>query len=270
MVSVLINILIQIVIFIVSVFAIGFIISLINRFFYKCVNNNRVVCYATGIIGTPIHELSHALFCLILLHKIDEIKLFQIDRRTGVLGYVNHSYNKRNLYQLAGNYFIGIAPIVCGSFFLYLLMMLLLPDAYETTQNYLKTFSLIFDKHEYSYIISAVFEMVFGVIKGIFLHSLLDWKWWIFIVVCFCVALHMNLSGADIKGSLVALPIIIGIIIALNVILGFTSLYTNFLTLVTSAGCTLIGFLLLSVIFSLVMLIVGISVLGIRKFILKR
>lgn len=270
MVNILINVLIQIVIFIVSVFVIGFIISLINRLFYRFVNHNRIVCYATGIIGTPIHELSHALFCVVFLHKINEIKLFQIDEETGVLGYVNHSYNKRNLYQSAGNFFIGVAPIVCGSIFLFILMMFLLPDVYETTQNNFKTFSLIFSQNKYSYFISAVFDLVSGVFKGIFLHSLVDWKLWVFIVICFCVALHMNLSGADIKGSLIALPIIIVIIIALNLIFGFTGLYTNFLTVVTSIGCTLIGFLLLSVVFSLVMLIIGISVYGFKKIVLKR
>ena len=58
----------------------------------------------------------------------EEIRLFQPDLETGVLGYVNHSYNKRNMYKVLGNYFIGVAPIVAcfwfqGCFVLYYLLM---------------------------------------------------------------------------------------------------------------------------------------------------
>ncbi len=256
--------------FIVAVGVVGFIISLINRLFYKCVNGNRVVCYATGIIGTPIHELSHALLCLVFFHKITEIRLFQIDERTGVLGYVNHSYNRKNIYQVAGNYFIGIAPIVCGSAVLYLLMMLLLPDAFQAAQTNFDTILLVVNSQRYSYILSALYEMVIGIYKGIFSQSFADWRLWVFLIICFCIALHMNLSGADIKGSLTALPIMIVLIAVFNLIFGYTDMYGSYLGVVTSAGCVLVGFLLLSVIFSLMLLVVGLIVFLLRKLIGRR
>ncbi len=256
--------------FIVAVGVVGFIISLINRLFYKCVNGNRVVCYATGVIGTPIHELSHALLCLVFFHKITEIKLFQIDERTGVLGYVNHRYNRKNIYQVAGNYFIGVAPIVCGSAALYLLMMVLLPDAYATAQTGFDTIMLVVNSQQYSYILSALYEMVLGIFTGIFSQSFADWRIWVFLVVCFCIALHMNLSGADIRGSLTALPIIIILIAVFNFAFGFTDMYGEYLKVVTSAGCVLVGFLLLSVIFSLMLLVVGLIAFLLRKLIKRR
>ena len=45
-----------------------------------------------GWLGTIIHELGHALFCIIFRHKITEMKLFDPDPETGTLGYVQHTY----------------------------------------------------------------------------------------------------------------------------------------------------------------------------------
>ena len=104
------NILLQILVFIVGVYVIGYVISLVNRFFYRLVGNSCGVCYATGVIGTPIHELGHAAMCLVFLHKIVDIKLFQIGDQDGTLGYVSHTYNRKNIWCVIGNYFIGVAP----------------------------------------------------------------------------------------------------------------------------------------------------------------
>ena len=65
------NILLQIGFFIGAVYLVGFLISLLNRLFYSLVDHSQGVCYATGFIGTPIHELSHALMCVVFRHKIE-------------------------------------------------------------------------------------------------------------------------------------------------------------------------------------------------------
>ena len=47
--------------------------------------------YLVAWLGTPLHELGHALFCLIFRHKIEDIKFFKPDKVNGTLGYVYHT-----------------------------------------------------------------------------------------------------------------------------------------------------------------------------------
>lgn len=65
-------------------------------------------------IGTVIHELSHALFCIIFRHKILEMEVLSYDPGSKSLGHVSHSWNRRSLYQVIGNFPIGIAPLITG------------------------------------------------------------------------------------------------------------------------------------------------------------
>ena len=102
------NFLAQMVMTIGMIILFGFLIATFNKMFYRNFGSNALtVCYVTGAIGTPVHELAHALMCVIFRHRIDEIKLFQISSDDGTLGYVAHSWNPKNLYQSAGNFFIG-------------------------------------------------------------------------------------------------------------------------------------------------------------------
>ncbi len=239
------NIAFQLLYFVVAIYAAGFLIYLMNRIFYAAVGHSRAVCYATGFLGTPVHELSHALLCIIFFHKIDEIKFFQIDEASGTLGYVNHSYNPRNIYQRAGNYFIGIAPIVVGTLILFLAAKFMLPEVFAGIQGQLSAFS------EGTVTFSALFSSLWEIIKTFFL-GYADWLWWVFMALALCIALHMNLSGADIRGSLSGLPFVVLIVTALNFAFGFIGgLYEGFLSIVNLAGGYLVITLSLSLMFSL-------------------
>lgn len=225
------------------VFLFGWLIALCNRKFYANFGKyGRAVCYATGFIGTPIHELSHALFSVIFGHKINEIKLFQISD-DGVLGYVNHSYNPKNIYHRIGNFFIGIAPIVVISGILYLVAYLLMPSF--TTQAEILTEGIS------SISIESILSSIVNVVSEFFTFAT-SWQWWVFIVVGILLSLHMTLSGADIKGAKDGLIILLAILLVADIIIGLVSEET--LTLVTrfiiGIGSMLFCILLISLIIS--------------------
>ena len=69
---------------------------------------------AIALVSTVLHELSHAIMCLLFLHKIESMTVFSFDPTTGRTGFVRHRWDTGSLYQEAGNFFIGIAPMLAG------------------------------------------------------------------------------------------------------------------------------------------------------------
>ena len=80
------------------------------------------------------------------------------------------------------------------------------------------------------------------------------------------IASHMELSTADIKGSVKGLLIILGIILVMDLILFLISV--DVLATVTSAMASfalyVVGFLFLSGVFALAMLFIALIIRGIR------
>lgn len=268
--TIFLNVLWQVIAFIGCVYLVGFLISLINRLFYKLANYSRAVVYGTGFIGTPVHETSHLLMCLLFFHKVHKVKFFQINDEDGVLGYVSHSWNPKNIYQQIGNYFIGIAPIVVGTLIIFLGMKQFLPVTYGEIDSYFAEFAVMQEKGFSWDWFGYIFSMFGGMTKAIFAEFSIGWQWWVFMVISLCIAIHMNLSGADIKGSLVAIPIMIVVFIAVNLVLGlvFGSIYGAFIETVNVGAsfllCTLILSLALSVLCLAVAIVIKLIILLIK------
>ena len=220
----------------------------------------------TGAVGTPIHELSHALMCLVFGHQIDEIKLYRPTANDGNLGYVTHSYNKKNIYHQIGNFFIGIAPIICGSGVLLLLMRIAVPSVFE---KFVAEIGLI-GGYSYADVGASEVEEIFMISLRAFsvvfdFSNANNFWWWAFIVLALMISSHMELSGADIKCGIGGLLILMGALLATDTVLYFVSL--SALAAVTSAiataGFILASFLMIALFFCVALLIVAWLIRGI-------
>lgn len=257
--EILTNFLYQILVSVGVIVFFGLLIALCRKIIC-CMNGipGAKIINVMGVIGTPVHELGHALMCLIFGHKITEIKLYRPNAKDGALGYVSHTYNRKNLYHQIGNFFIGIAPILCGSGVLWLLMLLLIPDVYAEVFSKLQGITLLSNDFTEASTYLAYANLLLGVLSEIFdFSNASNIYWWIFIVLALLISSHMELSMADIKGGLIGFFYLAGILLIVDVVVFVIS--APFLETVTNAIATvslaMAGFLAVSGIFSVLFLI---------------
>ena len=119
-------------------------------------------------------------------------------------------------------------------------------------------------------IIGYLFDVCVGALISMFTVDF-SYKTVIFLVLCLCIALHMNLSGADIKGSLGAIPLLIVIIILVNVIMYFIgeTAYYGFLEAMSTASAYLFAMLSLSLVFSFIVFLLGLIIGILKKVVFK-
>ncbi len=241
----------------------GFVAGLSEKLFMKMTKKcGRGLVMVTSIIGTPVHELGHAIMCLPFGHRIKKICLWNPKAKNGVLGYVNHTYNKKNIWHRLGCLFISAGPIILGLLVVMLIMRLCFPLAFE--EYYLSVFSV-------SRSLDGFFELILGSVN-IFFSSISDnsspiWVKILGGVLMICVCMHINLSPADIKNSLVALPIYALICLVLSVAVFFIGgdIAMGFVSALT-VWCFM-GFALYTVVFAG---IIAVLLLGLLCFILGR
>ncbi len=219
------------------IFIFGFILYFLARFTrntYAKTAGTTLDIFVTGWIGTPIHELGHALFCLIFRHSIDEIKLYAPNSEDGTLGYVNHSYNPQSTYQKIGNFFIGIGPILFGTFVLYALLYYFVPNTNDVISSIeVQSKTLIKGVHgEFTGILSSLWDTTRNALSTLFTkNNFLNYKFWIFLYFAMCISSHMELSPPDIKGAWRGLISLILFFLVINlIILGLeaTGISTHF------------------------------------------
>ena len=187
----------------------GLLISALRKIF--CRVAGRVgywVLLVSGLVGTPVHELSHALMCVIFGHRIDEVKLYDPGNPDGTLGYVRHSYNRRNIYHNVGHFFIGTAPIICGGLVLLLLMRWMVPDVYAAAAPGMGG-SFTMAGLDLGVVLSDYAVALKNTAAAILApENLSVGRWWIFIIVSVMIAGHMELSLSDVTSGIMGFLII--------------------------------------------------------------
>jgi len=172
-----------------------------------------------GWLGTMIHELGHAVFCVLFRHRINKMKLFSINPTSDKLGYVNHSYNPNSIYQSIGNFFIGIGPILFGSVVIYGLSQLLLRSDILQSIETLRIQSTDAGVWDYSLqAVASVWNGVRTLYADLFTgENLTDWRLYLFLYIVFCIGSSITLSPGDMKGAGRGLAAFIGVLFLLNV-----------------------------------------------------
>ena len=171
-----------------------------------------------GWLGTIIHELGHAIFCLIFRHKITTLKLFEPDPETGTLGYVEHTYDSSSLYQQVGNFCIGIGPILLGTALTYLLLYLLLGlNPFTFSSNIGITSPHFYSWNVLNQMLQFLWTSSTNLLSGIFSrHNLATWQLYLFIYLAFSIGSSITLSPSDLKGTFKGFSIIIILIFLFN------------------------------------------------------
>jgi hypothetical protein len=235
------------------VFLAGFIINFFKNHtisnFHKSLGNTAIL--ATGLVGTPIHEIGHALMCILFGHKINAIKFFSFNPKNNVLGYVNHSYRKNSLYQRIGLLFIALGPIFSGVVTIILLLKFLLPSSYNIFIN--NQFNTAFN-FSLEYIL-ALLSFGKDTIYSIFdVDNFKEIKFWIFILTSASISIHMSLSKKDLEGfwrGLIAFFLLIVILNSLFVV-GLNIPIKSFIGIFNLINIYLISALILSILSSAV------------------
>ena len=156
----------------------------------------------TAAIGTPIHELGHALMCPLFGHKIKRIRLWSPSAQGGAYGFVEHSYSKKNAWARLGNLFIGVGPIFSGLGVVALTLSLCFPGAWREYLAATRDFAAT--GGDTWALLESIAGLLVSVVRGV---GEVWWRGLLGIVVILSVALHVSLSWADVKSSFVAIPV---------------------------------------------------------------
>ena len=241
----------------------GLVAHVSTRAFIGLTGGGKFV-YVTSVIGTPIHELGHAIMCLLFGHKITEMKLLlPPGHASGTLGYVSHSYSRKNPWALFGNLFIGVGPIFSGLAVIILVLVLCFPSEWNA---YIASTASLGSSAPISEIAQSVFSLLFSLPKA-FSDSF--WVALIGMIVILFVAQHITLSTADIKGSLSALPLYLLLIFVITLPTKLFGIDGIILDALFRFFIRILSFFALSITFSLLWLIPALLIYIVKKLLWK-
>lgn len=238
-------------------FIASLVLWLASDFYYRSFGQLKIkALLITGAVGTPVHELSHAVTACLFGMKVTRIMFFKPDPASNTLGYVTFSYRRGSLLHLVGLFFVGLSPLIFGSIIVY------------------KLFECVGIPNLHRYIVLSNFqELSFNNTVQVLMHwtrdllySLNSWQSITACILAIMIGVHSTPSKADLKGSFVGFITILAVVVALaNIdhIMQLTSL-VKFINLVLSFLSTAI--LQLALLSSILALFLSVTGLAIKFF----
>ncbi|MFC2068917.1 hypothetical protein ACFLTP_07940 [Chloroflexota bacterium] len=205
----------------------GLLINYISQLTFNSLERSfgRKGLYFVAWLGTPIHELGHAIFCLIFAHKITDVQFFRPDPLTGTLGYVHHKWNRSNPLQVLGNFFIGIGPVILGCIALFATFYFLIPNSSHAWDSILVRINRGDQDYLIGNYLANLGRSALTMVKLVFtIPNLIGWRFWVFGYISICIASNIRLSLSDIKGTLSGL----GCVILSFLVINFVVLVSGF------------------------------------------
>lgn len=174
-----------------------------------------------SLIGTPVHEFGHFIMCKIFRYHVDEVVWYQKPNSNGTLGYVNFSYNPGSVYQRIGKFFVGVGPLFSGPLAIFLLLYVLLPDAYDAISVQIGTISTHWSFETFEQILQLSWTFLVALFN---VDHALSWQFYVFLVLACSIAVHIRLSKPDLESATSGIIAITVLLLLLNVISEFLHL----------------------------------------------
>ena len=117
------------------ILAFGTAIYFCNRAFCSLVGDGeraRPLLLAAHILTTPLREFAHLAACMLFFHSVSDYRLLSLYDPDGELGFVEHSYNKKNPVALLGNFFFAVMPVIVGLFAVLVTVLVCFSGAFGT------------------------------------------------------------------------------------------------------------------------------------------
>lgn len=229
-------------------------------FMYFVGNSATAVFYASSVVGTPVHELGHALMCIPFGHRITDMKLLMMpSRRSRTLGYVEHSHNTKNPWAVFGNLFIGFGPIFSGLGVMILVLTLCFPTQWNAYLDTSRT--LVESGASVQESLSSVFSLLFSLFDRFQEDAL---RSVIGMIIILSVSQHITLSFADLRGCVTALLMYTGIVVVFAGVTMLLGLQDGIVSALVKVNLPLISLFCVAIAFSLVWVAIALLVYLLR------
>ena len=229
-------------------------------FMYFVGNSATAVFYASSVVGTPVHELGHALMCIPFGHRITDMKLLMMpSRRSRTLGYVEHSHNTKNPWAVFGNLFIGFGPIFSGLGVMILVLTLCFPTQWNAYLDTSRT--LVESGASVQESLSSVFSLLFSLFDRFQEDAL---RSVIGMIIILSVSQHITLSLADLRGCVTALLMYTGIVVVFAGVTMVLGLQDGIVSALVKVNLPLISLFCVAIAFSLVWVAIALIVYLLR------